>query len=603
MAGNTYNLRGQNSICLYKFLVPSAQSRGYRRGRARVIVTGMSTTDGATASINSSSATIQGIDYELTVYNNTLNNTNDVVAELYLGGSPLSPPQIVTFPNNASATTQHLYAPAGNGSYEIRTRGNSSVASVAQIVTNGENSLSWINLAGGTNTYNSPNLEISTNNFGDGAHSYVNIVNSGNISGNITLQPTNYPIEFGIYDNFGSPVFGPNPYSAGTNTITIPSTSVTSGTYEVRITTTIPSGFDMIYVTGFNLWNNYTGSIPHEYSITQLKVTEDQLIQVADTFTFTDLLVTSSSYPDHVYINQLDAYKYDSMRNLDKNGYRFGFNTQEKDDEVYGKGNLNTAKFWEYDTRLGRRWNKDQIIKSWERRYACFGNNPIYYSDVLGLDKNHPNAPNGGTDNPRKYKSPKEAEGGDICKGDEISLPDGGTFKSSSDERSGATAPKSKPSYNEPNYGGGDNYGDCLPGAPKKPDVFVGDGGIGDGGRRKEEIPNNANIIKLCTRWLTDLFSGFKNERKFFDKVQTPKNLPEKPISTMKPEDQFNPTQEQKDLINNIAQPLLQKVNVQDINQQQDNNFSGNFIDSFVPKKDSNGNLLDGYDIVPVKPK
>ncbi|MFN9319572.1 MAG: hypothetical protein ACK58Q_03225, partial [Chitinophagales bacterium] len=39
--------------------------------------------------------------------------------------------------------------------------------------------------------------------------------------------------------------------------------------------------------------------------------------------------------------------------------YYFGFNGQEKDDEVYGAGNLNTAEFWEYDTRIGRRWNTD----------------------------------------------------------------------------------------------------------------------------------------------------------------------------------------------------------------------------------------------------
>ena len=66
--------------------------------------------------------------------------------------------------------------------------------------------------------------------------------------------------------------------------------------------------------------------------------------------------------------------------------YRYGFNTQEKDDEVYGKGNLNTAMFWEYDTRLGRRWNQDQIVKPWESRYATFADNPIYYVDPLGLD-------------------------------------------------------------------------------------------------------------------------------------------------------------------------------------------------------------------------
>jgi hypothetical protein len=66
--------------------------------------------------------------------------------------------------------------------------------------------------------------------------------------------------------------------------------------------------------------------------------------------------------------------------------YRFGFNTQEKDDEVYGAGNLNTAMFWEYDTRLGRRWNTDPVVKLWESPYSTFANNPIFYSDLKGDD-------------------------------------------------------------------------------------------------------------------------------------------------------------------------------------------------------------------------
>ena len=34
------------------------------------------------------------------------------------------------------------------------------------------------------------------------------------------------------------------------------------------------------------------------------------------------------------------------------NVYRFGFNGQEKDNEVAGFGNITTAEFWEYDCRL-----------------------------------------------------------------------------------------------------------------------------------------------------------------------------------------------------------------------------------------------------------
>ncbi len=51
--------------------------------------------------------------------------------------------------------------------------------------------------------------------------------------------------------------------------------------------------------------------------------------------------------------NQIDGRAFGGER------YVYSFNTQKKMDEVYGKGNLNTALFWEYDTRLGRRWNLD----------------------------------------------------------------------------------------------------------------------------------------------------------------------------------------------------------------------------------------------------
>ena len=42
-------------------------------------------------------------------------------------------------------------------------------------------------------------------------------------------------------------------------------------------------------------------------------------------------------------------------------GYRYGFNTQEKDDDVFI--GAYTAEYWEYDSRLGRRWNLDPIVK------------------------------------------------------------------------------------------------------------------------------------------------------------------------------------------------------------------------------------------------
>jgi hypothetical protein len=67
-------------------------------------------------------------------------------------------------------------------------------------------------------------------------------------------------------------------------------------------------------------------------------------------------------------------------------GYRFGYNGQEKVDEIAGAGNHTTAEFWEYDTRLGRRWNMDPEYKkmSNESPYAVNHSNPIANCDPKG---------------------------------------------------------------------------------------------------------------------------------------------------------------------------------------------------------------------------
>lgn len=65
--------------------------------------------------------------------------------------------------------------------------------------------------------------------------------------------------------------------------------------------------------------------------------------------------------------------------------YRYGMNGQERDDEVSGAGNSYTAEFWQYDPRIGRRWNTDPITLPWQSSYSCFNDNPINYNDPLGL--------------------------------------------------------------------------------------------------------------------------------------------------------------------------------------------------------------------------
>jgi hypothetical protein len=87
-------------------------------------------------------------------------------------------------------------------------------------------------------------------------------------------------------------------------------------------------------------------------------------------------------------------------RSYNANGYRFGFNGQEKDDEVFGStGTSYTAEFWQYDSRIGRRWNIDPVVKPWESSYAVNRNNPIALSDPFGdcpdCDKDKPDAKEG----------------------------------------------------------------------------------------------------------------------------------------------------------------------------------------------------------------
>ena len=65
---------------------------------------------------------------------------------------------------------------------------------------------------------------------------------------------------------------------------------------------------------------------------------------------------------------------------------RYGFNGQEKDNEISGVGDGNdyTALYWEYDPRIGRRFNLDPVVFSDFSQYVCFLNNPIKYNDPLG---------------------------------------------------------------------------------------------------------------------------------------------------------------------------------------------------------------------------
>jgi hypothetical protein len=62
--------------------------------------------------------------------------------------------------------------------------------------------------------------------------------------------------------------------------------------------------------------------------------------------------------------------------------YRYSINGQEKESEL--NDNITNALYWEYDSRIVRRWNIDPKQKIEESPFLCFSGNPIWFSDILG---------------------------------------------------------------------------------------------------------------------------------------------------------------------------------------------------------------------------
>lgn len=90
-------------------------------------------------------------------------------------------------------------------------------------------------------------------------------------------------------------------------------------------------------------------------------------------------------YYEAEVLSAQDYYPFGMMqpgRTYNTGSYRFGFNGQEKD--VDNGAELYTALFWEYDSRIGRRWNLDPKPLTGISDYACFFNNPIFQTDILG---------------------------------------------------------------------------------------------------------------------------------------------------------------------------------------------------------------------------
>jgi hypothetical protein len=121
--------------------------------------------------------------------------------------------------------------------------------------------------------------------------------------------------------------------------------------------------------------SNHLGNVLTTFSDKKIPVV---FLAIGRTDHFNADILTSSDY--NSYGSNMDH------RNFSGKKHRFGFENQEKDNEIYGAGNATSALFWEYDTRLGRRWNIDPVTKSQESPYSAFASNPVWITDPMGND-------------------------------------------------------------------------------------------------------------------------------------------------------------------------------------------------------------------------
>ena len=65
-------------------------------------------------------------------------------------------------------------------------------------------------------------------------------------------------------------------------------------------------------------------------------------------------------------------------------GYRFGYQSSEKDNEFKGDGNSYTTEFRQLDPRLGRWLSVDPVIQPWQSAYCSMDDNPVSHNDLPG---------------------------------------------------------------------------------------------------------------------------------------------------------------------------------------------------------------------------
>jgi RHS repeat-associated protein len=125
-----------------------------------------------------------------------------------------------------------------------------------------------------------------------------------------------------------------------------------------------------------------------------IKLTSSGHVELTFTETENNNLVAFTLHGENACTAYLDNFKiqyfsdttYNVCNRVKSNdGYRYGYQGSEADDEVKGPGNSYTTEFRQLDPRLGRWLSIDPVTHPWQSPYCSMDNNPIWHNDPLGL--------------------------------------------------------------------------------------------------------------------------------------------------------------------------------------------------------------------------
>lgn len=163
-------------------------------------------------------------------------------------------------------------------------------------------------------------------------------------------------------------------YNAITNTLTTATGTLPQYTHQVRYPETSETMAGRIVGAKMYELTDHLGNVRVVVSdLKEAQLIGNTLSNKASVLSYANYYPFGSEMPGRNFKNSLK--------------YRYGFNTQEKVDEL-GEGHY-TAMYWEYDSRLGRRWNQDPKPNPSISNYSTFANNPIFMIDPLGDTTNY----------------------------------------------------------------------------------------------------------------------------------------------------------------------------------------------------------------------